>query len=106
MRLNLAQKIIKEHLISGSMEAGKQIEIKVDSTLTQDSTGTMVYLQLEAMDIEKVKTKLSVAYVDHNMLQTGFENADDHLYIKTVAGKYGIHFSRPGNGICHQVHWR
>lgn len=104
MRLNLAQKIIKEHLISGSMEAGKQIEIKVDSTLTQDSTGTMVYLQLEAMDIEKVKTKLSVAYVDHNMLQTGFENADDHLYIKTVAGKYGIHFSRPGNGICHQVH--
>ena len=85
------------------MESGKEIEIAVDSTLTQDSTGTMVYLQLEAMDVEKVKTKLSVAYVDHNMLQTGFENADDHLYIKTVAGKYGIHFSRPGNGICHQV---
>lgn len=104
MKLNLTQKIIKEHLISDSMEAGKQIEIRVDSTLTQDSTGTMVYLQLEAMDIEKVKTKISVAYVDHNMLQTGFENADDHLYIKTVAGKYGIHFSRPGNGICHQVH--
>ncbi|NLZ52859.1 MAG: aconitate hydratase, partial [Thermoanaerobacteraceae bacterium] len=93
-----------QHLITGSMGAGKQIEIKADSTLTQDSTGTMVYLQLEAMDIEKIKTKLSVAYVDHNMLQTGFENADDHLYIKTVAGKYGIHFSRPGNGICHQVH--
>ena len=104
MGLNLTQKIIKEHLLSGSLEAGKQIEIRVDSTLTQDSTGTMVYLQLEAMEIEKVKTKLSVAYVDHNMLQTGFENADDHLYIKTVAGKYGIHFSRPGNGICHQVH--
>ncbi|HHY70348.1 MAG TPA: aconitate hydratase [Thermoanaerobacterales bacterium] len=103
MELNLTQKIIKEHLISGSMESGKEIEIAVDSTLTQDSTGTMVYLQLEAMDVEKVKTKLSVAYVDHNMLQTGFENADDHLYIKTVAGKYGIHFSRPGNGICHQV---
>lgn len=104
MRLNLTKKIIKQHLITGSMEAGKQIEIKADSTLTQDSTGTMVYLQLEAMDIEKIRTKLSVAYVDHNMLQTGFENADDHLYIKTVAGKYGIHFSRPGNGICHQVH--
>jgi len=101
--LNLTQKIISKHLISGSMEPGKEIEISVDSTLTQDSTGTMVYLQLEAMDVEKVKTKLSVAYVDHNMLQTGFENADDHLYIKTVAGKYGIHFSRPGNGICHQV---
>ena len=104
MRLNLTKKIIKQHLMTGSMEAGKQIEIKADSTLTQDSTGTMVYLQLEAMDIEKIRTKLSVAYVDHNMLQTGFENADDHLYIKTVAGKYGIHFSRPGNGICHQVH--
>jgi aconitate hydratase len=101
--LNLTRKIISKHLISGSMEPGKEIEISVDSTLTQDSTGTMVYLQLEAMDVEKVKTKLSVAYVDHNMLQTGFENADDHLYIKTVAGKYGIHFSRPGNGICHQV---
>lgn len=104
MGLNLTQKIIKEHLISGSMESQKDIEIAIDSTLTQDSTGTMVYLQLEALDIDKIKTKCSVAYVDHNMLQTGFENADDHLYIKTVAGKYGIHFSRPGNGICHQVH--
>jgi len=102
--LNLTQKIIKEHLISGSMESQSDIEIAIDSTLTQDSTGTMVYLQLEALDIDKIKTKCSVAYVDHNMLQTGFENADDHLYIKTVAGKYGIHFSRPGNGICHQVH--
>ncbi|NLU10797.1 MAG: aconitate hydratase [Tepidanaerobacter acetatoxydans] len=104
MGLNLTQKIIKEHLISGLMETQKDIEIAIDSTLTQDSTGTMVYLQLEALDIDKIKTKCSVAYVDHNMLQTGFENADDHLYIKTVAGKYGIHFSRPGNGICHQVH--
>lgn len=86
------------------MKSGQDIEISIDSTLTQDSTGTMVYLQLEAMEIDKIKTKLSVAYIDHNMLQTGFENADDHLYIKTVAGKYGIHFSRPGNGICHQVH--
>ena len=76
------------------MQSGNQIELTIDSTLTQDSTGTMVYLQLEAMDVDKIKTKLSVAYVDHNMLQTGFENADDHLYIKTVAGKYGIHFSR------------
>ncbi|VFU11710.1 Aconitate hydratase [anaerobic digester metagenome] len=104
MRLNLTQKIIKDHLISGTMNSGQDIEISIDSTLTQDSTGTMVYLQLEAMEIDKIKTKLSVAYIDHNMLQTGFENADDHLYIKTVAGKYGIHFSRPGNGICHQVH--
>jgi aconitate hydratase len=101
--LNLTQKIIKDHLVSGLMQSGNQIELTIDSTLTQDSTGTMVYLQLEAMDVDKIKTKLSVAYVDHNMLQTGFENADDHLYIKTVAGKYGIHFSRPGNGICHQV---
>ncbi|MGI6486011.1 MAG: aconitate hydratase [Thermoanaerobacterales bacterium] len=104
MGLNITQKIIKDHLISGSMESGRDIEISVDSTLTQDSTGTMVYLQLEAMEVDKIKTKLSVAYIDHNMLQTGFENADDHLYIKTVAGKYGILFSRPGNGICHQVH--
>lgn len=103
MGLNLTQKIIKNHLISGSMENGKEIKITIDSTLTQDSTGTMVYLQLEAIDVEEIKTKLSVAYVDHNMLQTGFENADDHLYIKSVAGKYGIYFSRPGNGICHQV---
>lgn len=86
------------------MKKGSEIEIAMDSTLTQDSTGTMVYLQLESMNIESIKTKLSVAYVDHNMLQTGFENADDHLYIKTAAVRYGIHYSRPGNGICHQVH--
>ncbi len=85
------------------MVKGNEIEISVDSTLTQDSTGTMVYLQLEAMGVDSIKTKLSVAYIDHNMLQTGFENADDHLYIKTIAQKYGIVFSKPGNGICHQV---
>ncbi|KPU44200.1 2,3-dimethylmalate dehydratase large subunit [Oxobacter pfennigii] len=103
MIMNLTQKILKEHLLSGNMTAGEEIEISIDSTLTQDSTGTMVYLQLEAMNIDRIKTKLSVAYVDHNMLQTGFENADDHLYIKTVANKYGIVYSKPGNGICHQV---
>ncbi|HHV96076.1 MAG TPA: aconitate hydratase [Clostridiaceae bacterium] len=104
MKLNLAQKIIKEHLVSGEMIAGKEIAIKIDQTLTQDSTGTMAYLQFEAMGIPRVRTKLSVAYIDHNTLQTGFENADDHKYIQTVASKYGVYFSKPGNGICHQVH--
>ncbi len=104
MGLNLTQKIIQNHLVDGVMEPGTEIGIKIDQTLTQDSTGTMAYLQLEAMEIERVKTKLSVAYIDHNMLQQGFENADDHKYIQTVAAKYGIYFSRPGNGICHQVH--
>jgi len=101
--LNLAQKIIKEHLVSGEMKAGKEISIRIDQTLTQDSTGTMAYLQFEAIGIPRVKTKKSVAYIDHNTLQAGFENADDHKYIQTVASKYGIYFSRPGNGICHQV---
>jgi len=100
----LAQKIIKEHLISGEMIPGKEIAIRIDQTLTQDSTGTMAYLQFEAMGIPRVKTKKSVAYIDHNTLQAGFENADDHKYIQTVASKHGIYFSRPGNGICHQVH--
>ncbi|MCX7842719.1 MAG: aconitate hydratase [Clostridia bacterium] len=104
MGLNLAQKIIKEHLVSGEMVAGKEISIKIDQTLTQDSTGTMAYLQFEAMGIPRVKTKKSVAYIDHNTLQAGFENADDHKYIQTVAAKHGVYFSRPGNGICHQVH--
>ena len=104
MGLNLAQKIIKEHLISGEMIPGKEIAIRIDQTLTQDSTGTMAYLQFEAMGIPRVKTKKSVAYIDHNTLQAGFENADDHKYIQTVASKHGIYFSRPGNGICHQVH--
>ncbi|HHV98246.1 MAG TPA: aconitate hydratase [Clostridiaceae bacterium] len=104
MGLNLVQKIIKEHLISGEMIPGKEISIRIDQTLTQDSTGTMAYLQFEAMGIPRVKTKKSVAYIDHNTLQAGFENADDHKYIQTVAAKHGIYFSRPGNGICHQVH--
>ena len=101
---NIVQKIIEKHLVSGNMNAGEEISIKIDQTLTQDSTGTMAYLQFEAMDIPRVKTKRSVAYIDHNTLQAGFENADDHKYIQTVAAKHGIYFSRPGNGICHQVH--
>ncbi|MBE7027873.1 MAG: aconitate hydratase [Ruminococcaceae bacterium] len=104
MGLNLAQKIIKEHLVSGDMTAGSEISIRIDQTLTQDSTGTMAYLQFEAMGIDRVKTKKSVAYIDHNTIQSGFENADDHKYIQTVTKKHGIYFSRPGNGICHQVH--
>ncbi|MBV7276908.1 aconitate hydratase [Clostridium sp. PL3] len=103
MGLNVAQKIIKNHLVKGDMIAGKEIAIKIDQTLTQDSTGTMAYLQFEALGIDKVKTKRSVAYIDHNVLQSGPENADDHLYIQTVAKKHGIYFSKPGNGICHQV---
>jgi len=102
--LTLAYKILKKHLFDGELEPGKEIGIKIDQTLTQDATGTMAYLQFEALGLDKVKTKLSVSYVDHNTLQSGFENADDHLYLQTVASKYGIHFSRPGNGICHQVH--
>ena len=103
MGLTIAQKIIKEHLVSGEMVAGQEISIKIDQTLTQDSTGTMAYLQFEAMGIDRVKTERSVAYIDHNTLQAGFENADDHKYIQTVAQKHGIYFSKPGNGICHQV---
>ena len=102
--MNVAQKLIASHLVSGDLTPGGEIAIRIDQTLTQDSTGTMAYLQLEAMGIDKVRTKRSVAYVDHNMLQSGFENADDHKYIQTVAAKHGIWFSRPGNGICHQVH--
>ena len=102
--MNAAQKFISAHLVSGDLTPGGEIAIKIDQTLTQDSTGTMAYLQLEAMGTEQVKTKRSVAYIDHNMLQSGFENADDHKYIQTVAAKHGIWFSRPGNGICHQVH--
>ncbi len=104
MALNIVQKIIKKHLVSGEMRAGEKISIKIDQTLTQDATGTMAYLQFEGLGISRVKTKLSVSYVDHNTLQSGFENADDHLFLQTMAAKYGIYFSRPGNGICHQVH--
>lgn len=100
----LAEKIIRNHLVTGEMKAGNEIGIRIDQTLTQDSTGTMAYLQFEAMGIDRVRTKKSVAYIDHNMLQSGPENADDHLYIQTVAKKHGIYFSKPGNGICHQVH--
>lgn len=100
---NLTYKILKKHIVDGKLKKGEFIGIKIDQTLTQDSTGTMAYLQLEAMNIDKVKTKKSVAFVDHNMLQQGFENADDHKYIQTVADKHGVYFSRPGNGICHQV---
>ena len=104
MGLNVPQKILKEHLLEGTLTPGEAIAIKVDQTLTQDATGTMAYLQFEAMGIPRVKTKLSVSYVDHNMLQTGFESADDHRYLQSVARSIGVYFSRPGNGICHQVH--
>ena len=104
MGRNLAQKIIDAHLVEGQAVAGKEIAFRIDQTLTQDATGTMAYLQFEAMGIPRVKTRLSVSYVDHNMLQSGFENADDHRFLQTIAAKYGIYYSRPGNGICHQVH--
>ena len=104
MSYTIAQKIIKSHLVSGEMTVGTEIGLRIDQTLTQDATGTMAYLQFEAMEIPRVRTELSVAYIDHNTLQAGFENADDHKYIGTVAKKHGIRFSRPGNGICHQVH--
>ena len=104
MGYSIVQKIIKAHLLEGEMTAGSEIALRIDQTLTQDATGTMAYLQLEAMEIDRVKTELSVAYIDHNTLQSGFENADDHRYIQTVAKKHGLRFSRPGNGICHQVH--
>ncbi|OEH86613.1 aconitate hydratase [Desulfuribacillus stibiiarsenatis] len=104
MGQNLARKILNEHLMEGEMTVGKEIGIRIDQTLTQDATGTMAYLQFEAMGLPKVMTDLSVSYVDHNTLQTGFENADDHRYLQTVASKHGVYFSRPGNGISHQVH--
>ena len=104
MKRTIVHKILKSHLIEGDLEVGKEIAIKLNQTLTQDSTGTMVYLQLEAMGIDKIKTDLSVAYIDHNTIQAGFENADDHEFIKTSARKYGLVFSKPGGGICHQVH--
>lgn len=100
----LAQKIIRAHLLHGDMTPGSEIALRIDQTLTQDATGTMAYLEFETMGIPRVKTELSVAYVDHNTLQSGFENADDHRYLQTVAAKHGVRFSRPGNGICHQVH--
>ena len=104
MGLTIAQKIIKAHLLEGEMVPGREIALRIDQTLTQDATGTMAYLEFESIGIPRVRTELSVAYVDHNTLQSGFENADDHRYIQSVAKKYGLRFSRPGNGICHQVH--
>jgi len=104
MGKTIAQKIIEQHLLHGDMTPGNEIALRIDQTLTQDATGTMAYLEFETMGIPRVRTKRSVAYVDHNTLQSGFENADDHRYLQTVAKKHGIYFSRPGNGICHQVH--
>lgn len=104
MGLTIAQKIINEHLVSGEMTPGSEIALRIDQTLTQDATGTMAYLEFETMGVPRVKTELSVAYIDHNTLQSGFENADDHRFIQSMAKKYGLYFSRPGNGICHQVH--
>ena len=104
MKKTLTEKIIEAHLIVGKMERGEEIGIKIDQTLTQDATGTLVYLALESLGIEKIKTELSASYVDHNLLQTDFKNADDHRFLQSAAEKYGIYFSRPGNGISHQVH--
>ncbi len=103
MGLNITQKIISNHLVSGELKAGSKISIKIDQTLTQDATGTMAYLQFEVMKINRVKS-MAVSYVDHNTLQTDYKNPDDHAYLQSVAAKYGIYFSRPGNGICHQIH--
>ena len=104
MGKSITQKILEEHLAGGKFESGKEISIKIDQTLTQDATGTMAYLQFEAMGVAKVKTELSISYIDHNTIQVGFENADDHRYLQSIASKYGILLSRAGNGICHQVH--
>ena len=104
MGRTVAQKIIAAHLVDGTMSPGSEISVRIDQTLTQDSTGTMAYLQFEAIGLPRVRTKLSVAYVDHNTIQSGFENADDHKYLQSVASKFGVRFSRPGNGVCHQVH--
>ena len=102
--MNLTQKLIKSHLVSGDMSPGEEIALRIDQTLSQDATGTLSYLQFEAIGVPRVRTQLSVSYVDHNMLQGDFRNADDHVYLQDVAAKYGLYYSRPGNGICHQVH--
>jgi aconitate hydratase len=104
MGYTLTEKILREHLVDGFYKTGEEIGIKIDQTLTQDATGTMAYLQFESMGLSKIATELSVSYVDHNTIQVGYENADDHAYLQSIAEKYGLHFSRPGNGICHQVH--
>ncbi|GAG73724.1 unnamed protein product [marine sediment metagenome] len=104
MGKTLTEKVIEEHLVDGKSERGTDISIKIDQTLTQDATGTMAYLQFEAIGISRIQTELSVSYVDHNTLQTDFKNPDDHRYLQSIAAKYGLYFSRPGNGICHQLH--
>src|SRR5512147_1641401 len=104
MSKNLVYQILESHLVEGKLEPGTEIAIRIDQTLTQDATGTMAYLQFEAMGVPRVKTELSVSYVDHNTLQNGFENADDHRFLRSIAAKYGIVFSPAGNGICHQIH--
>ena len=102
--MNITQKVLGAHLVEGELNPGSEIAVRIDQTLTQDATGTMAYLQFEALGIERVKTELALSYVDHNTLQCGYENADDHRYLQTVAAKYGVIYSRAGNGICHQLH--
>ena len=104
MGLTMTEKILSAHLVEGELVRGTEIGIRIDQTLTQDATGTMAYLEFEAMGVPRVRTERSVAYIDHNTLQNGFENADDHRFIGSCAKKHGLYFSRPGNGICHQVH--
>ena len=104
MSKNVVEKVLSAHLVSGELVPGREIAIRIDQTLTQDATGTMAYLQFESMGLARAKTELSVSYVDHNTIQVGFENADDHAYLRSVAQRYGVIYSRPGNGICHQLH--
>src|ERR1700690_4401760 len=103
-KMNLAQKIIKAHLLEGNMNPGEEIGLKIDQTLTQDATGTLVMLELEAMKLKRVKTELSAQYVDHNLIQEDYKNADDHLFLQSACQKFGLWFSRPGNGVSHPVH--
>ena len=104
MGASITRKLMEGHLADGTWRPGAEIALRIDQTLTQDATGTMAYLQFEAMGLSKIATELSVSYIDHNTIQTGFENADDHAYLRSIAAKYGIIFSRAGNGICHQEH--
>src|SRR5690625_4146742 len=104
MGLNVTEKLIRDHLVTGEMIPGKEIGIKIDQTLTQDATGTMVMLELEAMDLDRVKTEVSAQYVDHNLIQTDGKNPDDHLFLQSASRKFGVYFSKPGNGVSHPVH--
>ncbi len=103
MGLNITQKILTAHLVSGNLAPGEEIAIRIDQTLTQDATGTMTWLQFEAMCVDRVRVPLAVSYVNHNMIQSNYKNPDDHLFLQTAAAKFGAYFSKPGNGICHQV---